>query len=174
MKHNFRRLTLPLLSFGILLSAMTAQAQLLISLVPSQIGAISIGGSISFSGTITNTNVSNTYFLNGDQVLLLTGTNIGGFSIDDSPFFLGAPLSLAPNDSYTGSLFKVTAPPVYLNSNYTGSFTILGGTGAFDNDPIGARSFNFRVVPEPGSAAFLAVSLIAAAGLFLRRRALAR
>ena len=169
MKIIFNRTLTVIVSLGILAMVTPAQAQLSISLVPSQLGPVSPGGSISFSGTVTNTDATNEFFLNGDQVLL-SGFNVGGFTIDDSAFLLGSPLSLSPSASYTGALFTLYAPSGLLSSSYAGSFTVLGGLSSFDNGPIGSQSLSFRAVPEPGIASFLVVSFITGAGFAFRGR----
>src|SRR4051812_17956751 len=77
------------------------------------------GTTISFTATAfaLPANVS-TLFLNGDSA-----TVDFPLTIDDTPFLVGFPLSLAPGGSFTGTLFTVTLPSDTLTGSlFTGSF----------------------------------------------------
>jgi hypothetical protein len=109
------------------------------SLIPSD--------TVEFSGTLTNTGVANV-FLNGD-VSILAYT---GLSLDDSPFFINAPLFLVPGQSYVGPFFDVTAAASALSGSYSGSYTIQGGSDANTFDDLASQDFTLNVgsgVPEP-------------------------
>jgi len=97
----------------------------------------------------------------------------GLFTLDDAPFFLNAPLTMAPGATFTGVLFTVAISPAASPGSYDGSFTILGGSTPFDqfrlNDPAAAFTVNVVTVPEPASMLLFSTGL-AAVVIGLRRR----
>jgi hypothetical protein len=136
-----------LVVIGVVLVALrTTQAAVIFNLTPSVLNT-SPGGTVEFTGTLTNTG-STEVFLNGDSASLLSPF----LTLDDTPFFANAPLSLAAGGgSYSGPFFDVIVDPTALPNIYSSSFTIQGGadSNAFDN--LATRSFEVVVtsVPEP-------------------------
>jgi len=120
------------------------------------------GGTIEFTGTLTNTE-ANTVYLNGDVAILL----YTGLSLDDSPFFSNSPLFLLSGASYVGPFFDVTADAAAIPGSYTGSYTIQGGLDANTFDNVATRGFTVNVagVPEPKSYHLLMAGLLIIAGI---------
>ncbi len=123
------------------------------------------GDVIPFSGTLLN-NTSSTLFINSDSFTFA----IAG-ALDDSPFLINAPISLAGNASSGSFVFlDVTIPQGQAGGAYDGVFTVLGGPdgGALNN--LGSAAFHVTVdvvTPEPASIVLLGLGL--ATLLFCRR-----
>ncbi len=149
------------------LMSAASQAQITISLAPSSLMPITPGGSISWSGTLTNTGLDALY-ISGDEIL--TSPPVA-FAIDDTALLTPVQLyPLAGGASYSGLLFTLTAPNVILNGSFSGTLTLLGATDTFNTNPIGSQTFSFRAVPEPGAVALFFGSVASGAGFLLRRR----
>ncbi len=145
-----------------------AHADVVINFMPSTL-AIAPGGTIEFTGTLTN-NGADDVFLNGDFVLL----PFPDLTVDDSPFFANSPLSLAPGASYNGPFIDVTADLTILSGVYDGSYTVQGGvdSNAFDN--LAVEDFSVDVgsaasVPEPNYYPVSAAGLLLIVALTRRR-----
>ena len=122
---------------------------------------------VSFTATVsaplTNTGP---VFLNSDSA-----TVDFPLTVDDTPFFLNFPLSLAPGASFTGLLFTVTVPNfAQPNVTYHGFFEIDGGADAIASDPLASATFTVTPVPEPATG----LSLIGCLLFALRRRSASR
>jgi hypothetical protein len=135
------------------------------------------GPDLIFSGNITN-NTAFPIFLIGDMLDLTP--NVAGISIDDTPLFLGAPpfgtpfLDPAGTVSFSGPLLDVSLDTTVPNGLYTGTLTLLGGTGP-DGNPndttfLGSNAFQVRVVPEPGVMSLLAAGGVVGAAFMTRRQ----
>lgn len=136
-------------------------------LTPSTLSVLP-GGTIEFTGTLTNTGTDDVY-LNGD-VAILPDTDL---SLDDSPFFADSPLFLSGGQSYDGPFFDVTADATAIPGTYGGSFAILGGADGNTFDNLAAQDFTVTVAsgsPEPNSSLLIAVPLLIAAGILRFRR----
>jgi hypothetical protein len=98
------------------------------------------GSAVEFFGVITNTTAS-AIFLNGDSYTVL---GLASGSLDDSPFFNNAPLSLAAGASSLDiGLFTINIPGNTVPALYSGSsFNILGGAGSGDQNLEGTATFN--------------------------------
>ena len=145
----------------LLAAAPAAQAQLTLTLTPaSQAGAA--GSMFTFTGTLANP-TANTVFLYGDSP-----TFNGPGTIDGNPFLNNGPLSLAPKgsttgsgptDSYTGSFFTVTLSPLATPGTYLGTFEVLGGPTANDQNIVATEDFSVTVAPPAVPEASTTVSL---------------
>jgi hypothetical protein len=136
---------------------------LTVNLDSTQLNA-SPGDSITFSGTITN-NDSATVDLNSISVSLDGAL----FSVDITPFFNTAPLTVAGNSQTSDiDLFTVTVDIPYTNPSgvENGTLTILGGVegpNGYDSsvqDDLGSASFSvdvnsFASTPEPSAFSLL-------------------
>jgi hypothetical protein len=134
---------------------------------------------VTFDATISNPSPTDTIYLNAD----MSSTDSLLVTVDDSPFFLNAPIDLTPGESSGPfALFNVDLPSDITPGTYTGTFSILGGadggTGTLFDDLADA---NFSVdvkpqtaasTPEPGTFLLTAIALMVA-GLLGRKRAAA-
>ncbi len=152
---------------GLCLITAVSQAQIAISLAPSSFMPMTPGGSISWSGTLTNTGLQDLY-ISGDEILISPSLS---FTIDDTPLL--TPVQLYPlvaGGTYSGLLFTLTAPNVILNGTFNGSFTLLGAADTFNTNPIGSQTFSFNAVPEPEAIALLFTSVLAGTGFIIRNK----
>jgi hypothetical protein len=162
-----KTLLLPLVTFGLLaLSAPESRADSFLFTLSSPVQLVpDAGGTITFAATVTNTDPTNSEYLNADS------SNVDSpLTLDDSDFFSNFPFSLGPGESFTGDLFTVSVPGGLTPGLYTGSFEILGGTDPNDfTDTLGTASFNVNVTPEPSSLLLLFTGACAGA-MALRRK----
>jgi len=135
--------TLLLVLLVLLSGALTAQAQLSLSLTPST-RAGEQGTTVIFSGTLRNTG-SDEVFLNATNYNL----NAAGLSLDDSPFFANAPVSLLGGQEWSGNLFNVAISPATALGTYSGNFGILGGVNSQAQDFLTQASFEVTVQSSP-------------------------
>ena len=156
---------------GLLLAASASHAQspfqpLQVDFAPI-VETVLPGGTVSFSGTITNT-TSSSVFITGDTIDPLAT----GLTTDDTPFYntfvAGAPVELASFQTYTYTdLFNVTADPGVAGGLYKGAFTVYGGATPTSQDVSGTSNFYVRVpapaVPEASSV--VSLGLLLAGGL---------
>jgi hypothetical protein len=150
-----------ILATALLLSAQIARADSLSLTVVTPVFG-NPGDIVSFAGTIVAPGANaGVVYLNSDALNL-----VGPFTLDDSPFILNAPLSMAPGATYTGVLFTVSISQQAAIGAYTGFFTILGGSNPSAMDQLSnTASFEVVVVPEPATALLLGTGL---AGIALR------
>src|SRR6267154_1685711 len=86
---------------------------------------VPLGGTVTFSATLTNTGTT-PLFLNGDSVTVAPPV-----LPNDLKFFLNFPLFLSAGQSVTAPILDVTAPTVPATFGLrTGSMSILGGARA--------------------------------------------
>jgi hypothetical protein len=153
-------MTILMTAAGVLAQQGTARADMLtITFLDAEPEGLQ-GETVSFIGTITAAS-SNT----GDVYLNADALNLNGlFTLDDTPFFLNAPLFMAPAQIYTGVLFTVMVNKAAPLGTYSGVFSILGGDqvdpGAL-NQISNSAAFAVNVVPEPASLLLLGSGLIA-------------
>jgi hypothetical protein len=126
------------------------------------------GGVATFIAQATNT-AAVTEFLNGDS-FTLTGTPFTSTNFDTSAFLNQWPLSLTAGQSFgPATIFQLTIPTGTAPGSYSGSFNILGGPGASDQNLIGSASFQVDVsaaAPEPGTS----IGLLSGIAAILVRR----
>jgi hypothetical protein len=148
----------------LMLSAGAFAAPVTIVFASSLISVGQGGQTVTFSANLTNT-TGVTVFLNGDSLNIASP-----LIVDDTKFFLNAPLSLAAGaSSGTIQIFDIRINPGTPFGLYPGNFTVLGGATPNDLDPLGTAPFAVNVVPEPATATMLLGALLAGAA-FLRRR----
>jgi len=139
---------------------------------------VDVGGVTEFYGTITYSDTDSANnggvmeYLNGDNVLV-DSPSVPNY--DDSAFLNNAPLSMNPEDTYTGLLFTITTPDYIVGGSnfYTGSFQIVGGNSPDDySDVLSTADFNITVTPEPSSYLLFGTGLLAL-GLLVKSKLLA-
>ena len=132
------------------------------------------GQTFTFSGTITNDDLS-TVDLNNIDVTLDGSL----FQVDPSPFFSGPPTVAGGASTPSFPLFSVTVDLPY-NAPLgiqTGTLTILGGVeigNTYDptvQDFLGSTTFNVNVsTPEPSTFAMMTPAILAGMGLLSHER----
>ena len=113
------------------------------------------GSSILFTGVLENQSGA-TVYLNS------AGGDLSYFelTLDVTPFFTSAPLSLDDGTFYSGPLFAVAISNVALPGTYSGQFTLAGGPDPESFDNIGSAAFEVTVVPEPPSIFLLGIGTL--------------
>jgi hypothetical protein len=126
---------------------------------------------VEFDATVSNSSTSaETIFLNGDS----STTSSSLVSVDDTPFLNNAPFSLDPGTSSGPfAIFDVALDPSLGPGEYTGSFSILGGSDGGSFDDVGDASFTVDVTspvaaPEPSTLLLVGTGLVSL--VFLRRK----
>jgi hypothetical protein len=165
MKISKNLLLLSLAAVAFLLAGTAAKAdQLSITLDSPFQNTGTLGGTLTFTATVTNTDPTNTIYLNSDSF------NLDVLTVDDSGFWTNSPLSLGPLDSSADfELFTVDVPfgaPVGL---YAGTFEILGGDPSDVTNVIGSVNFNVNVVPEPSSLSLAGIGIVGLIGTLRRK-----
>jgi hypothetical protein len=119
------------------------------------------GDTLTYTGTITNTSLTDTIFLNG-----VSATSVSPFlNFDTLPFFFNAPLSLDPGQATTLiELFDLLIDPAAAAGPFVNnSIDILGGLDNQSFDVQGEATVDAIVVsatsatPEPSPALLLLV-----------------
>jgi hypothetical protein len=100
-------------------------------------------GSVTFSGTLTNTGATPLY-INGDNVS-------SALPFDDTAFLLNVPAVMSAGQTITTSLFSIILPPGTPIGLYPGTFSILGGDDASASNLLSSAPFAVQVVPEPAT-----------------------
>lgn len=127
---------------------------------------------IAFDAMISNP-TANTVYLNGDAA----ATSSLSLSVDDSPFFANAPLSLAPGQS--SGLIELFELDIGANTPVgtyqPNMFSILGGADGEAFSDIAEAQFSVTVnpatVPEPAPIALFGIGIAALA--FMHRKRIA-
>lgn len=126
------------------------------------------GGTVTFRAFFKN-NGPNPVYINGATITLV---HPGGFTLDDTKFYLNAPTVLAGGATTAGfiDVFDVSATAgIPELTSAAGIFTVVGGTTQNSFQDIGGDHFLVTVVPEGSSLALFGVGIVAL-GVFLRRR----
>lgn len=124
---------------------------------------------LTFAATLTNTG-TDTVFLNGND-FSVSGSDI---TLDDTKFFMNAPLSLNANGTWTGEIFDAIISPTAPADVYSGAFTITGGADSSTFDNLARQTFQVRVVPAPSGLLAVIVGIVPGVGVLLRRRRMSR
>jgi hypothetical protein len=166
MKISKNLLLLSLAAVAFLLAGTAAKAdQLSITLDSPFQNTGTLGGTLTFTATVTNTDPTNTIYLNSESFNL-----DAPLTLDASGFWTNSPLSLGPlASSGDFELFTVDVPfgaPVGL---YAGTFEILGGDPSDVTNVIGSVNFNVNVVPEPSSLSLAGIGIVGLIGTLRRK-----
>ena len=137
----------------LMLAAPSAFAGIVLNFTQSTISGTP-GSIVKFFGTLTNTDPFVT-FINSDSANI-TGS---GFTIDDSPFLINAPLSMNGNTTTLAfEIIDVSIPSLAAPGSYGGAFSILGGPALNSQNVVGQSTFRVQVnsvTPEPATMGML-------------------
>jgi hypothetical protein len=168
-------LLLSLASTGLLLSAPAAKADSYSFVFTNPDQSAVAGDTVEFDAIITNLDLLNPLYLNGDSMASLALP----LTYDDTAFWaIPYPLSPAgdPGNSYAGALFDVTVPLGTAAGTYVGEYQVLGGSDEDASDLLGDEDFTVTVessavsaVPEPSSLLLLLSGMAGVAGTLRRR-----
>lgn len=153
------RLMSSIFCLGLILCSSAHADTIQINLTQSTLSAAP-GSVLTIDASLTNLSSTDTIFLNADS----WATTSPFLSVDDTPFFTNAPLTLDPNASTgTFALFSVLIDPNTPLGTYDfNSFSILGGIDGSASDALGSATFSVAVnsaqVPEPGTLLLLLCS----------------
>jgi hypothetical protein len=143
------------------------------------------GGSVIFSGTLTDTDMDGSFLFLNDISVNFTPPAGSFLSVDPAGEPASSPNTFFTNtvpgdligdgvpgdDTYAGPLFQVYVAPDAPSGTYFGVFNILGGYTApgADFDPLlsPAAEFEVLVAPEPAAAGLMLAGL---AGLAIIKR----
>ncbi len=133
------------------------------------------GDTVSFTATLTNTNIGDPISLNSSNITLLTAAP--GLTITDD--FASTPLTLTPttgvDPTWTGTLFTVAISPTAGFGSYSGSYEIdYADTLIYSSSYHSTQNFEVDVIPyvppahtpEPGNRLLL-IAFVGSAILFV-------
>src|SRR4051812_41028685 len=123
----------------LLLAAATAQADLLLTLLPASRSGLGTNY-IVFTGLLTNRNTSGNFYLNNIAVTL-NGDAASYLSPDTNSFFANVPGILQPGESYTDLVFAIALSPTTPQTNYSGTVTVRGGSDVFASTDLTNQQF---------------------------------
>jgi len=132
----------------------------LLVLLSSAVQTGAPGATLQYFGTMTNVSATDTIFLNS----VSSTSSWSNLSIDVSPFFLNAPLSLAPGEGTPAfEIFDAAIDPATPDGLLSGStVSIQGGTDSGTFDDLADVNFDVQVsstpsadAPEPGTASLV-------------------
>jgi hypothetical protein len=172
MKTKFKQLLIAMftLAFLAILPAAVKADPITLTLDPTH--SVAQGSSVTYFGSLSNGGAPGR-FINAVSLTLPPG-----LTFNDSAFFTNVPAFLGAGIS-TGvvSFFDISADLLIPPGNYVGSFSVLGGDDAQDQNLLATQEFTIVVtpggqnpVPEPASMFLLASGLAGAAALRRRKR----
>ncbi len=150
------------------------QAGSLLVVLSSSSQTAAPGDLLAFFGTMTNVSTTDTIFLN--SIGSTSGT--GNLNPDVGPFFVNAPLFLAPGDvSGPFEIFDVSIDPAIPDGPYLGStVSIQGGADSGTFDDLADVNFDVQVgspataTPEPSTGVLILAAAAAAFAILARNR----
>jgi hypothetical protein len=150
----------------------TLQAGNILVVLSSSSQTAAPGDLLAFFGTMTNVSTTDTIFLNS-----ISSTSASGFlGIETIPFFVNAPLFLAPGDvSGPFEIFDVTVDAATPDGPYAGStVSIQGGADSGTFDALADVNFDVQVssptsdTPEPSTGILMWAGAAAAFAILTR------
>lgn len=134
------------IAFLTCLACGAARGDVVLSLTPAlQYGGH--GAEIVFSGTITNTSVTDKVFLN-DVSFALAGAAAANLAPDSNSFFANVPGILLPGESYaSGEIFRVKLSAGAPVGDYGGTVGVLGGADISAGSALASSAFLVRETP---------------------------
>jgi hypothetical protein len=130
---------------ALVLFTMSARADLAFLVTPAAQSGVGCN-EVFFTGTLTNTSLSDELFLNNIQISFTDGaTNY--LAADTNAFFANVPGLLLSNETYLDIVFGVTIAPATPPGHYYGTVTIQGGTNIFAVTNLSSQAFQVSLPP---------------------------
>jgi hypothetical protein len=141
-----------LCGLALLLCGIPVRAGLAMFLTPS-VQSIVGSNEVFFTGTLTNTSLTDNLFLNNLQ-LSFTNVATNYLSADTNAFFANVPGILLPGENYCDVVFGIPISPSTPPGQYCGTVTIQGGSNICAATNLSCQ--NFQVVLSPAALAITA------------------
>jgi hypothetical protein len=142
MRLKFLKL---LSGLALMLSVVSTRADLAFILTPATQSGVGTN-EIFFTGTLTNTSLTDNLFLNNIQ-FAFTNAATNYLTADTNVFFANVPGILLPGETYSDVVFGIAINPATPSGNYSGTATIQGGTNIFAATNLSCQTFQVSLPP---------------------------
>jgi hypothetical protein len=146
------KLFMLLSSLTLLLSIGSTRADLIFALTSATQPAVG-SNEVFFTGTLTNTSLTDNLFLNNLQ-FGFTNAATNYLTADTNVFFANVPGILLPGETYSDVIFGIAVNPATPPGNYSGMITIQGGTNIFATTNLSNQAFQISLPPAPLGISF--------------------
>jgi hypothetical protein len=134
---------------ALMISAASMQADLAFILTPAVQAGVGTN-EVFFTGTLTNTSLTDNLFLNNIQ-FSFSGAATNYLTADTNFFFANVPGILLPGETYADAVFGIVINPATPSGSYSGTVTMQGGPDIFTAISLTNQIFQVSMPPAaPG------------------------